>query len=172
MNHKKISYCKNTANISITNSFHNVCAGGIAAFNYFNQSTGETAKISNCGFNGKIELTDTGSMLSHTGGIVGASIGEVKNCFAIMEFNTSQNIKNGGIVGLTQYGIGYDTILGFVHITTYEDWYSDNYFYISNAEITTPMGIAAIAPASFTLKDVGMNLCSSVEQIENCEVFW
>ena len=171
INYKKIEHCKNNANITIENTFYNVYAGGIVALNYFNSTTGELSQTFNCGFSGTIQLTDNSESYSYIGGIAGCSIGEVRDCYANLEFSSTENIKTGGIIGLTHYGIGYNSIFGFVYVTDYTEWYENNYFYISNS-ITNKVGIAEILPNTAELTDVGMNICSTTQDLENCEVFW
>ncbi len=171
INYKKIQHCKNTANIKVENTFYNFYAGGIVALNYFNAETGEISETLNCGSIGTIQLTDNTQSNSYIGGIIGCNIGNVKSCYSIIETVSTENIKIGGIVGLTHYGIGYNSVFGFIYTTTYEEWFENNYFYISN-EMANKVGISDILPNTAKLTDVGMTICSTVAEIENCEVYF
>ena len=42
----------------------------------------------------------------------------------------------------------------------------------SGVDIALKVGIAGIFPTDSDLTDIGMNLCTSVQEIEKCEVFW
>lgn len=171
VNYKKIENCKNVGKIEISNTNYNIYAGGIVALNYFNSVTGELSEVSKCAFSGTIQLTDSQSN-SYIGGIAGCSVGYVKDSYSILTVSKTESVKFGGIIGLTHYGIGYNGIFGFVYVSTYAEWYDNNYFHVTNQEFETKTGIAGILPNTALLSDVGMNICNSEEEIKDCEVFW
>ena len=173
-NYGEINKCKNTGNLNVETKNIIVYCGGIVADsqNYVNQlgQAVSTAKVLNCGVECEIDVeTAHKNAIVFSGGIAGFLMGEMDNCFSMVDFKTAYN-KDKYYVGIT---------LGATYYYYWENYFDiegrNNYSLMFDGvpyQIGAALTSGQISAIGIELLDGRIITLTSADDIKNLEGYY